>query len=161
MLPIILFVCTMQRRQLELAMTTSLGPLSRALRRAADRIAVPYGLSNAVAWPLLVIGRHHDGIRHGAVACHLGVESPSLARGIDHLTSAGLVTRTTDPTDKRATVLTVTSKGRSLCDELETTLAEFRAEVLKDITDAEIETCLRVFGRLHTALGSKQPDLIP
>lgn len=71
-------------------LSMSLAQVSRAYRSVADKVIGDYGLSQATAWPLLMIGRLGEGVRPGAVADSLGLEPSSLVRVLDQLVEAGL-----------------------------------------------------------------------
>jgi MarR family transcriptional regulator, transcriptional regulator for hemolysin len=127
--------------------------LSRSYRSAADKALVNYGLSQATAWPVLVVGRLGDGIRQGALAEALGVEAPSVVRVIDQLDAAGLIERRESPEDRRARTLHLTEAGHAMRDRIEDVLVDFRRELFKDIDVSDLQACQRVFDTLKTSLG--------
>lgn len=61
------------------------------------------------------LGRHEDGtcagVRVSALATHLGIAPRSATEVADALEGAGLLTRSPDPTDRRAVLLTLTGEG--------------------------------------------------
>lgn len=147
----------LQDQQLRAAFTLSLRQAARAWRREADETLAQYGLSEATAWPLVRIARLGEGIRQGALAEALGIEGPSLVRLLDHLCEAGLVRRAEDPQDRRAKTLDLTDQGRAMVERIEQALAERRAQVLRGVSAAELECCLRVFGVLQQATDRPAP----
>jgi DNA-binding MarR family transcriptional regulator len=70
----------------------------------------------------------------GQLAARLKLDSGWVSRAIEQLVNDGLVLRTTDPTDRRAVVLSLTAIGRKQHRELDRVL------------DRHVE---RVFERLH------------
>lgn len=136
-----------------MATTASLMVLSRAYRGAADNALSEYGLSQATAWPVIIAGRLGDGVRQGALAEALGVEGPSLVRVLDQLVLAGLMERRQDAHDRRARTLHLTPDGQALRQHVESVLATLRRQLFKDVSDADLEACLRVFDTLKTTLG--------
>ncbi len=86
---------------------------SRAWRRVADTAAANFGLSEATAYPLVMMSRLGEGPRQTVLAEAMGVEGPSLVRLLDQLCAAGLVQRREDPSDRRAKTLHLTDKGPS------------------------------------------------
>ena len=124
---------------------------SRAWRRAADEALARYGLSQTSAWPLVHIARHGDGIRQGALAALLGIEGPSLVRTLDQLCAGGLALRREDPADRRARTIHLTEAGREQARRAETVLAELRARLFRDVTDADLEAALRVLHAIRAA----------
>jgi len=65
-----------------------------------------------------VIARQEQ-IRPGELAGDLRVAPRSVTDVIDALEERGLVHRTPDPTDRRATVVTLTASGRGLVHEID------------------------------------------
>src|SRR5471030_1768306 len=89
----------------------SLQVLSRAYKAAADKAVGHMGLSQAMAWPLVMIGRQGNGVRPGVLADVLAIEGASLVRQLDQLAEAGLVERREDTIDRRAKTLHLTPAG--------------------------------------------------
>ncbi|WP_342111134.1 MarR family winged helix-turn-helix transcriptional regulator [Methylobacterium sp. SI9] len=129
--------------------TQALQTAGRQWRRAANTIAEAHGLSDAVALPLVVIGRLSGEPRQNALAEAVGIEGPSLVRLLDQLAAAGLVVRREDPSDRRAKVLALTPQGRDVVARVEVALKALRAEVFAGISQADLEASLRVFAALQ------------
>jgi MarR family transcriptional regulator for hemolysin len=129
-------------------LTMALTQVSRAYKSVADKMAANYGLSQATAWPVIMIGRLGDGVRPGAVADALGLEPSSLVRVIDHLIDAGLITRNEDASDRRAKTLHLTADGRKRAAQLEKALVGFRRKLFEGVPQADIAACARVFAAL-------------
>jgi MarR family transcriptional regulator for hemolysin len=141
-----------------MTLTMTLTQVARAYKAAADRMAADFGLSQATAWPVVMISRMGNGVRPGAVADALGLEPPSLVRVIDQLIEAGLVERHDDATDRRAKTLHLTAKGRLCATRLEKALTLFRRQLFADIDRADIDACTRVFAALNVAIAeSNEP----
>jgi MarR family transcriptional regulator for hemolysin len=143
-----------------LQLSTALSPLQRGYRAAADKAVAHVGLSQALAWPLLMIGRVGPGTRPGVLAHMLGIEGPSLGRSLTQLTEAGLIEIREDTEDRRAKTLHLTEAGEAARTQIEDALLELRNSVYADINDADIAACLRVFGVLQQRLGCAMPDLL-
>mgnify|MGYP006169467801 CR=1 FL=1 len=75
---------------------------ARHWRKICQTTLVNYGISEACAVPLLMIGRLGDGVHQVKVAQASGMESPSLVRLLDQLCSGGYVCRSEDTHDRRA-----------------------------------------------------------
>ncbi|MES2188185.1 MAG: MarR family transcriptional regulator [Pseudomonadota bacterium] len=136
-----------------MAVGTQLPILQRAYRAAADKAVAPSGLSQAMAWPLVMIGRLGDGVRPGALAYALAIEAASLVRPLEQLLEAGLVERREDASDRRAKTLHITPAGQAACQQIEDSLQALRAAVFDGVTDEDIAACLRVFAALEARLG--------
>ncbi|HVW93333.1 MAG TPA: MarR family transcriptional regulator [Devosia sp.] len=124
------------------------GRLWRRLTRAAT---ARHGLAEAGVAPLLWIGRLGEGVRQNVVAEKIGVEGASLVRVLDELTTAGFVTREPDPSDRRANLLQLTSKGRDTVARLEGDINELRNCVLGALDPADIAGAERVFAAIKAA----------
>jgi MarR family transcriptional regulator for hemolysin len=136
-----------------------LAKLQRAYGAAADRAVAHVGLSHALAWPLISIGRLGGGVRPGAVAESLGIESASVVRSIEQLVQAGLAERRDDPADGRAKTLHLTDAGHAAWEQIEAALDTLRAALFAGVPDADVEACLRVFDAVGQRLGAAVPEL--
>ncbi len=149
------------RQQSRMAFGASLQVIARAYKAAADKAVVHIGLSQAMAWPLVMIGRLGDGIRPGVLADVLAIEGASLVRQLDQLVDAGLVERREDTIDRRAKTLHLTPAGTRACAKIEPSLDAMRSELFDGITDADLDACLRVFAALDARLGRSARPLLP
>jgi len=127
--------------------------LQRGYRAAADREASRFGLSQAMAWPLVMIGRLGDGVRPGELAEVLGIEPASLVRQLDQLVDAALIERRESRVDRRAKTLHLTDSGRATCAGIEAALDVLRSQIFDGIDDVDLQTCLRVFALLDGRVG--------
>lgn len=148
---------TLERNAALMALSMSLGVLQRGYRAAADKAVAAHGLSHAMAWPLVFIGRLGDGVRQGALAEAISIEGPSLVRTLDRLVEAGLVVRREDPLDRRAKTLHLTPEGAQARADIEAVLHGLRGTLYEGIADEDIAACLRVFGVLMPRLGTTMP----
>src|ERR1700755_3490832 len=60
----------------------------------------------------------HGGVRSKELAEHLRIAPRSATEVVDALEAKGLVSRSTDPTDRRATLVALTDRGRELSEEV-------------------------------------------
>ncbi len=131
--------------------------VSRAWRRLANAAAVDFGLSEATAYPLVIMSRLGDGPRQTVVAEAMGIEGPSLVRLLDQLCAAGLVERREDPSDKRAKTLHLTDKGRLVTHDLMAGLDSTRARVFGRCSPDDLVASLRVFAAIERAAAEVGP----
>jgi MarR family transcriptional regulator for hemolysin len=149
------------RQQNRMAFGATLQVMARTYKAAADKAVGHIGLSQAMAWPLVMIGRLGNGIRPGVLAEVLAVESASLVRQLDQLAEAGLVERREDAVDRRAKTLHLTPAGTRARAKIEASLDAMRADLFDGIADADLEACLRVFAALDARLGRPARPLLP
>jgi DNA-binding MarR family transcriptional regulator len=101
--------------------------LARRWRRVGADAAARHGLTPHQERGLLAVARltrraaergGPPGARVSTLAEHLGVAPRSATEVADALEAAGLVARTPDPSDRRAVLLTLTDRGRSLVERV-------------------------------------------
>lgn len=124
---------------------------SRHWRRVCQTTLINYGISEACAMPLLMIGRLGAGVRQVTVAQAVGIESPSLVRLLDLLCKSGYVLRSEDLSDRRAKTLSLTESGRTLVQAIESELIRLRRAALAGIDQADLDATLRVIRAFEAA----------
>jgi DNA-binding MarR family transcriptional regulator len=82
--------------------------------------------------------------RLGALAASFGLDPSTITRQVQALEEVGLASRSTDPSDRRVSILDLTDAGRSVLDQ---TRSHRRARLQAALTDWS-ETDLADFGRL-------------
>lgn len=138
--------------QLFMHFTSVLTRVARAYKTSADRVASQHGLSQATAWPAVMIDQMGDGVRPGEVAEALGLDPSSVVRVIDQLIAAELLIREEDANDRRARLLTLTENGRQRVREIGQAMRPFRRTLFQDIDRKELETAMRVLEKLRLAI---------
>ena len=135
-----------------MAFTNALRVLQRGYRAAADRAVLHIGLSQAMAWPLVMAGRLGSGVRPGVLAEVLAVEGPSLVRQLDQLVEAGMIDRREDAVDRRAKTSHLTPAGNRARAKIEAALDALRESLFEGVSDDDMAACLRVFDVLQSRL---------
>jgi DNA-binding MarR family transcriptional regulator len=87
------------------------------LRRRERQELAPYGLTFAQARALRVL-TDTGALRIGDLATALEIVPRSATDRVDGLETAGLVSRSVDPADRRSVLVTATDKGRELVARL-------------------------------------------
>jgi MarR family transcriptional regulator for hemolysin len=131
----------------------SLSVLQRGYRAHADKAVAHVGVSQTLAYPIVMLGRMKGDVRQGVLAEALGIEGPSLVRSLDQLVEAGFVERHEDPSDRRAKTLHLTEAGKAACAPIEAALSLMRTAMFEGVPDEDIAACLRVFAVLEERLG--------
>ena len=140
-----------ERQQLHFQLTNGLLPSARQWQRLVQGRLGHHGISSACIGPFMFIGRANGGLNQVTLAQLLGIEGPSLVRLLDRLAAAGLVRRESDAMDRRANQLWLTEAGHRLHRKLEQGLIELRAEVLADLSDAELGAVLKLYRLMDQA----------
>ena len=94
--------------------------------------------------------------RLGALAAAFGLDPSTITRQVQALEEIGLAARTTDTTDRRASILDLTPNGRGVLDE---TRAHRRARLQKALHDWP-ESDLVDFGRLLKEFNASVDNLV-
>ncbi len=89
-----------------------LARLSRRTRQEQDGSAGHSPGHGSAEHPGRGSAEHSPGVRVSHLADHLGIAPRSATEVADALEAAGLLTRSPDPTDRRAVLLTLTDAGR-------------------------------------------------
>ena len=141
-----------QHDQALMLLTTTLSHVARTYKAGADKVSADFGLSQATAWPIVMIGRLGDGVRPGILAEALGLEPPSLVRVIEQLVVGQLVERHDDANDRRAKTLHLTERGRECARGVEKALIPFRRSLFDGVDPADIDGCIRVLTQLDQVM---------
>lgn len=132
--------------------TGALLPLARNWRRAVDIVVAPFGVSEALAAPLIYLGRSGGAISQSELAELSGIGGPALVRVLDRLETMGLVQRRIDPDDKRIRRVSLTEAGQGLVTRMEQAIDTVRERVLAEFSEQDIATCIKVFAGMSAAL---------
>lgn len=87
------------------------------------------------------------------IANYLGIEAPSVTRKVQELENEGLVSRNTDPDDKRASLITITKTGRDSVKKLQQARLEQLAIAMHEWPANERAEFARLFKKLADDLG--------
>lgn len=118
---------------------------ARRLNREADkRLKAEAGVSAAQAGVLFLLLRRGQR-RMGSLSKTLSLNPPAVTGLVDRMVRAGLVTKTTDQTDGRGAMVTLTAEGTHAAERADGVLREMNAGLEADLGD-------EVSGVLHDAL---------
>ncbi len=132
------------------------GLLFRLAPRLVDLIdlgARDYGLGFArgrVLWAL----RDSGPIVMRALSDSLGVSPRTVTGLVDSLEADGWVTRSPHPTDRRATIISLTPASETTLDRLTESYAALAHDLLGDVAPADLKICRTVIRQLEDRLDS-------
>jgi len=135
--------------------------LSRAYRqwrRSADQRLQPFDLTEATWLPLIRIARSPTPPRQKNLAASLSLDSSSVVRLLDNLETAGLIERREEAGDRRAKVIALTARGRAIARKVETVAAQVRRDALKELSEQDIETTIRVLAHVCAVLEAQAAE---
>jgi DNA-binding MarR family transcriptional regulator len=97
------------------------GAVARRLRAASMAAFAAHDVTPSQVRAIRVLDAHGaepGGVRSKELAEHLRIAPRSATEVVDALEAKGLVSRSTDPTDRRATLVALTDRGRELSEEV-------------------------------------------
>lgn len=131
-----------------------LADVSRLMRRAFQQRLDGSSLTLAQARTLVYVSRH-EGVRQVELAELLEVQPITLARLIDQLTEAGLVERRSDPTDRRAYQIYLTSAAAPQLAAIKQVAALIRGDALRGLGKQEAAAVLSALRKMHDNLSMR------
>ena len=81
-----------------------------------------------------------------------GIQRPTATRILGRLTEAGLVSRTTDPSDGRSSIVQVTADGRKTLNRLRKRKTAYLARTMRALPDDDVATLTRAAEILEQVL---------
>ncbi len=121
--------------------------VARKIRTLFDSRSRENGLTFARARTLLLLGRRPD-MTQSELATELEVERPTMARLLDSMEKAGLVTREIGESDRRTRHIALTAEAQCHAGRLERLTRTVRAEVLEGVPAEDIAVVERVLARM-------------
>lgn len=146
----------------ELVIADEVGGQLMRLVRLVERKQAQYQMENPDAVERatyhLLIHLVKDGPRRaGALADAVHSDPSTISRQIGHLVRLGLVERTADPVDGRATLLAATVEGMRVFEENRRMRNEKIAEMLQSWSVDDRQTLCELLGRFTTDLENSTP----
>jgi len=108
------------------------------------RASSPGGLTQS-QWSAMVTVEQHQPVRVGDIADRESVSAPTATRLVASLESLGLVSRETDPADRRSAYVSLTPEGRDKLDwarKVRTLALSKRLSALPEADIAKLTECL-------------------
>ena len=128
-----------------------LADVSRLIRHEFQRRIEGRRITHAQARALIYISRH-EGIRQVELAELLDIQPITLARLIDQLAENYLVERRSDPNERRAPKLFLTSDAASHIAVIEDVAASIRTDALHGVGKKEADTLFSVLRKMRSNL---------
>jgi MarR family transcriptional regulator for hemolysin len=125
---------------------------SKVVSRAFDAALAEVGGTLSM-WLVLVSLK---GQRHGAqrdLARAMGIEGPTLTHHLNRMETAGLVTRTRDPENRRVHQVELTRKGEDAFQRLLKAVTAFDRRLRAGLTEREVTGLSATFTRLRANVG--------
>jgi DNA-binding MarR family transcriptional regulator len=126
--------------------------MTRRLRQEADTDGT---LSPTLMAALATVEREGP-LTPSALADRERIQRPTATRVVARLEAAGLVTRTTDPSDRRVAHVAITPAGSALLARVRSRKNEYLARRLRELTPGERETLGEAAAILERLLASER-----
>ena len=97
---------------------------------------------------LIIISKYPEGVRQKTIAEEVGINQSSASELINKLEATGYIKRNVDPSDKRATLLTLTEKGQARAAEVEDERAAMFEGIFSKLSDEEKQTLSDLLDKL-------------
>jgi len=133
------------------ALAAAFRHLSALGMRVEDRLMREKGVSLAQSRLLEVI-QQTARARWSDIATALGYSPRTITEALDALERDGLITRTPDPADRRAKILTITKKGARDLAAAQDVRDQIRKVFFGVLTDGEKDTLLKMLRRMREAI---------
>jgi DNA-binding MarR family transcriptional regulator len=142
-----------ERAELLTELEREVGVMVRRLRRVlGERARAVHPDLQTSTYLLLSWVDRHGPVRASAVAESLGIDKGAISRQVQHLLELGLLDRTPDPDDGRATLLSANDEAKGRLREVSQASRLWLDGKLGDLPDAELADFVRLLGRYNAAL---------
>jgi DNA-binding MarR family transcriptional regulator len=130
----------------------ALGAVARRLRMASMAALAQYDVTPSQVRAIRVLethGQDSGGVRSKELAEHLKIAPRSATEVVDALVSKGLVQRSPDPGDRRATLVALTDRGRDLAEEVRRTRGVESERIFDRLTKTDRDHLARILAELQ------------
>ena len=122
---------------------------ARAWRTKLDQRLRPLGLSQGKWRTLMHLSQGGDNLTQKEIAERMGIEEPTLAGLLNRLQDDGWIKRRESPNDRRCKTIHLQRGSKPVLQKIFNTAHELRAELIGDIPQRDLETCIRVLSKVR------------
>ena len=122
---------------------------ARAWRTKLDQRLRPLGLSQGKWRTLMHLSQGGNRLTQKEIAERMGIEGATLAGLLDRLENDGWVERRDSAEDRRCKTVHLQRRSKAVLNEIFSTAQDLRAELIKDISKRDLETCIRVLSKIR------------
>ena len=119
-----------------------------AIARMYNQEASKYEATMSVGFALLVIDSE-EGMAATKIAPSMGLEVRSLTRVLKSLEDKKLITRVSDPNDRRSVRICLTKKGKEKRELARETVVRFNEAVREEISESKLNTFFEVIEQIN------------
>ena len=127
------------------------------LKKKAGEFLRPFGLTD-VQFNLMMLLRHQSGNQGGLNQAQISnmmlVNRANITAIIDRMEKAGLVVRTTVPSDRRSNLVKLTERGAKLLDEIEPLYAEEVERIMAVLIKSDQKKLITMLERIRSNIST-------
>lgn len=131
---------------------------ARQWRRAVDRRLQPFGLTEATWLPLIYLARATAPMRQKDLAAAMTLDGSSVVRLLDALEASELIERREGSGDRRAKIVTVTTRGWAIVEQVEIVSRDVRNATLSGLSGSDLNVASRVLDTICGNLARQLED---
>lgn len=122
---------------------------ARAWRTRLDQRLRPLGLSQGKWRTLMHLSQGGNKLTQKEIAERMGIEGATLAGLLDRLQEDGWVERRGSEADRRCKTVHLQRRSKAVLEKIFNTAHDLRTELIEDIPQRDLETCIRVLTRIR------------
>ena len=122
---------------------------ARAWRTKLDQRLRPLGLSQGKWRTLMHLSQGGNKLTQKEIAERMGIEGATLAGLLDRLENDGWVERRDSAEDRRCKTVHLQRRSKRVLDKIFDTAHDLRAELIEDISQHDLETCISVLSKIR------------
>ncbi len=130
-----------QRLRMWLQMLKATRYVEAALR---ERLRAEYDMTLPRFDVLAALHAEPNGMKMSELSQHLVVSNGNVTGVVDRLVAEGLAERQTMESDRRAFLVRITDKGRTLMDEMTAEHLNWIDELFADVSEADVARCISI-----------------
>ncbi|GGI10794.1 MarR family winged helix-turn-helix transcriptional regulator [Gottfriedia solisilvae] len=134
----------------------SLNQVTRQFSKSFNENLVPTGLYLA-QWSVIRYINLHGPCTQRTICSNLNIEPPTLTRTLCRMESLDLIVRK-EGSDKREKMIHLTDKAINQIDDWQEKIISFENEVIKDISDEELEIAHQVFQKMMNNMKASEGE---
>lgn len=141
-----------------MALIGRLGRLREKIAREQEKVFARFGLNSAGFDVLATLRRHGApyALSPGALMDSMMITSGTVTNRIDQLEKAGLVSRETNPDDRRSMIVALTPEGLKLIDEAVAAHVENQHRIVRPLTGNEQQALNDLVAKYLAALDNQE-----
>ena len=122
---------------------------ARAWRTKLDQRLRPLGLSQGKWRTLIHPSQGGHKLTQKEIAERMGIEGATMAGLLNRLQDDGWIERRGSAEDRRCKIVHLQRRSKAVLDKIFNTAHELRAELIEDISERDLETCIRVLSKVR------------